>query len=46
MAGFENKLSDSLRWGLSWRDFSAPEEGLIKTFDRNDHATLELTYYF
>lgn len=44
--GFENKLSDSLRWGLGWRDFSAAEEGLLKTFDRNDHATLDLTYFF
>ncbi len=44
--GFEQKLSDKLRWGLSWRDFSAREEGLIKTFDRNDHAALDLTYYF
>lgn len=46
LLGFERKISDSLRWGLSWRDFSAPEEGLIKTYDRNDHATLDLTYYF
>ncbi len=46
MAGFEQKLSDSLRWGLGWRDFSAAEDGLIKTFDKNDHANLDLTYYF
>jgi hypothetical protein len=46
MLGFENKLSDVLKWGLSWRDFHAPEDGLIKTFDRNDHATLDLIYYF
>lgn len=46
LAGFENKLSDSLRWGLSWRDFSAQEDGLLKTYDKNDHANLELTYYF
>lgn len=46
MAGFEQKLSDVLRWGLAWRDFSAQEDGLIKTFDKNDHANLELIYYF
>jgi hypothetical protein len=44
--GFENKISDALRWGLSWRDFSSPKEGLIKTYDSNDHANLDLTYYF
>lgn len=46
MLAFENKLSDSMRWGLGWRDFSAQEDGLIKTYDKNDHATLDLTYYF
>lgn len=45
-AGFERKLSDSLRWGMSWRDFSAPRDGLMKTFERNDHGTLDLTYFF
>jgi len=46
MASFEQKLSDSLRFGLGWRDFSAQEDGLIKTFERNDHATVDLTYFF
>jgi hypothetical protein len=46
MAALERKLSDSLRFGVGWRDFSAQEEGLIKTFDKNDHATVDFTYYF
>lgn len=45
-AGFENKLSDAFKWGLTWRDFSAAENGLIKTFEKNDHLTLDLAYYF
>jgi hypothetical protein len=44
--GFEQKLSDVLKWGLSWKDFSAQRDGLLRTFDKNDHATLDLTYYF
>lgn len=44
--GFEQKLKDSLKWGLAWRDFSASQDGLLKTFERNDHATLELSYFF
>lgn len=46
MVAFEQKLSDSLKWGAGWRDFSAQDEGLIKTFERNDHANLEMIYYF
>ncbi|MGE0526456.1 MAG: hypothetical protein AB7G93_03705 [Bdellovibrionales bacterium] len=46
MLSFESKLTDSLKWGAGWRDFSAREEGLIKTFERNDHATMDLIYYF
>jgi hypothetical protein len=46
LAGFENKLTDHLRWGLSWRNFSAQEEGLIKTFEKNSHASMDLIYYF
>lgn len=45
-AGFEQKLKDALKWGLSWRDFSAQEDGLLKTFDKNDHVTLDLAYFF
>jgi hypothetical protein len=45
-AGFEQKLKDALKWGLGWRDFSAREDGLIKTFDKNDHANLDVTYFF
>lgn len=46
MVGFEDKLNDHLRWGLSWRDFSAQKDGLLKTFDKNDHASMDLVYYF
>jgi len=46
MVGFEQKLKDQLRWGLGWRALEAQRDGLIKTFERNDHATLELTYFF
>lgn len=46
MGGFEQRLSDSLRWSLGWRDFSAQKDGLLKTYQRNDHATLELSYFF
>lgn len=45
-AGVENKISDALKMAVSWRDFSAEKVGLIKTFDKNDHANLELTYFF
>ena len=46
MVGMEQKLNDHLRFALSWRDFSAERDGLLKTFERNDHGTLELTYFF
>ena len=46
MAGFEQKLNDALKWSLAWRDFSAAKDGLLKTFAGNDHACLELIYYF
>jgi hypothetical protein len=46
MVGFDQKLTESLKWGLAWRDFSARSEGLMKTFDRNDNASMDLTYYF
>jgi hypothetical protein len=45
-AGFESSLTDTLKWALTWRDFSAERQGLLKTFDRNDHVTLDLNYYF
>lgn len=45
-AGFDHKWTDHLKWGLAWRDFSAERDGILKTYDRNDHATLDLTYYF
>jgi len=45
-AGFEQKIQDALKWGLGWRDFSAQDAGLIKTFDKNDHVTLDLAYFF
>lgn len=44
--GFDSKWTDRMKWGMSWRDFSAPADGIIKTYERNDHATLDLTYYF
>ena len=44
--GFENKISDQLKWGASWRDFSAKKEGLLKTFGKNDHASMDLIYFF
>jgi hypothetical protein len=46
IAGFEQKLKDALSWGLSWRDFSARNDGILKTYDRNDHGSMELTYFF
>lgn len=45
-AGFEQKLSDAVKWGLSWRDFSAARDGLLKTYERNDHANMDIIYYF
>lgn len=45
-AGFDQKLTDALRWGLAWRDFSAARDGLLRTYERNDHASLDLTYFF
>lgn len=45
-AAVENKISDSLKMAVGWRDFSAQDPGLLKTFDKNDHANLEMTYYF
>jgi hypothetical protein len=44
--GFERKITDSLKWALSYRDFSGREDGLLKTYDKNDHFSFELTYYF
>lgn len=46
MAGFETKVADSLKMSLGWRDFSAQKDGLLKTYDKADHATLDLIYYF
>lgn len=46
MASFEQKLGENLKWGAGWRDFSASKDGLLKTFDRNDHANIEIIYYF
>lgn len=46
MVGFESKFTDSTKWSLGWRDFSAQKDGLLKTYEKNDHATLDLTYYF
>jgi hypothetical protein len=46
MAGFTRKLSDALAWSLGWRDFSGGSDGLIKTYEHNDHASMDLIYYF
>jgi hypothetical protein len=46
MAGFDQKLTDHLTWGLSWKNFSAEQEGLIKTYAKNSHGTLDMTYFF
>lgn len=46
MGGFEQKLSESLKWGLGWRNFSASKDGVLKTYSYNNHGTLDLTYYF
>jgi len=46
MGGFDQKLTDHLTWGLSWKNFSAEEEGLIKTYAKNSHGTLDMTYFF
>jgi hypothetical protein len=40
------RLSGPLSWGVSWRDFSAQRDGLLRTYDRNDHFTLEMSYLF
>ena len=45
-AGVEQKIKDVFKWGVGWRDFSAQDPGLIKTFDKNDHVNLDLTYFF
>lgn len=44
--GYSEKLTDALRWDVSWRDISASKAGLLKTYDQNDHAVLDLTYFF
>ncbi len=46
MLGYQAKLTDSLQWDISWRDISAVNQGLLKTYDNNDHAALELVYFF
>jgi hypothetical protein len=46
IAGYSKKLTDALRWDISWRDISARKDGLLKTYDQNDHAVMDLTYFF
>lgn len=46
MAAFDNKITDHLRWGLGWKNFSAQRDGLIKTYEKNSHGTMDLTYFF
>lgn len=46
MVGFQTKLIDSVRWDISWRQFAARRDGLLKTYDRNSHAAMELVYFF
>jgi hypothetical protein len=45
-ANLEEKLSENMKFGLGWRDFSAANPGLIKTYEKNDHVTLDLSYFF
>jgi hypothetical protein len=45
-AGFDQKLTEHLRWGLSWRNFSAASDSLLKTYSTNSHGTLDMTYFF
>lgn len=44
--GYQTKIKDTVRWDISWRDISAGKTGLLKTYDKNDHALMELTYFF
>lgn len=46
IAGYQQKLTDSLQWDISWRDISAAKDGLLKTYDKNDHAVMDLVYFF
>ena len=46
MAGFDNKWTDHIRWGLSWTNFSAAKQGLIQTYAKDSHATMDLSYFF
>jgi|GEM_PF-6828234 len=46
IAGYSEKLTDALRWDISWRDISAKKDGLLKTYGDNDHAVIDLTYFF
>lgn len=44
--GFDEKLSDHLSWGLSYHEFAAQKDSLLKTFEKNSHGTLDMIYYF
>lgn len=44
--GYQQKLTDALRWDISWRDISASRDGLLKTYDENDHVVMDLVYFF
>lgn len=46
VVGYQNKFADRLRMDISWRQLGANKDGLLKTFERNQHAILELTYFF
>ncbi len=46
MGSFDYKLSDHLKWGLTWRNFSAQKPGLLKTYAKDSHGSMELTYFF
>jgi len=46
IVGYQQKLTDALRWDISWRDISANNAGLLQTYNQNDHAVMDLTYFF
>lgn len=46
MIGYQMKLTDSIRWDISWRNISSSQPGLLQSYNKNDHAAMELVYFF
>jgi hypothetical protein len=44
--GYQQKLTDAIRWDISWRDISASKDGLLHAYDKNDYAVMDLSYFF